>query len=109
MSGIAPENTILRGENMIHTTKLNKSTQKASRWIEQYNKSTCYSVTNFYGNCSYEKRAIEQKIKNKMDINDFTCYRVLSGNSFYFTCGYITSDKKTLFIETACNIFEIEL
>lgn len=93
----------------MNTTKLNKSTKRAQNWIRQYNDSTCYSVDNFYKNCSYRKRAIEQEIKNKMDLNDFTCYRVLSGNSSFFVCGYISSDKKTLFIETAYNIFEIEL
>ena len=94
---------------MIYTTKLNKSTKRAQNWIKQYNDSTCYSVSDFYVSRVYRKQSIENDIKNKMDINDFTCYRVLSGNSSFFVCGYMTSDKKTLFIETAYNIYEIEL
>ena len=41
--------------------------------------------------------------------NDCYNYRVLNGNCFYFTCGYTSRDGKTLYIETSCNTFEIEL
>lgn len=90
-------------------TKLNKTTQKAKRWIEQYFNSYCLSVQTFYKNCSSAKIEIEKEILAKMDSLECVCYRVLNGNCFYFTCGYLSLDKKTLYIETSCNTFEIAL
>ena len=93
----------------MYTTKLNKSTQKASRWIEAYNASNYYSVTTFYGRCSYEKITIENDIKNKMVENNCHDYRVLSGNCFHFVCGYKNNDNTILYIETIGNTWEIKL
>lgn len=93
----------------MNTTKLNKTTQKAKRWIEEYFNSSCFSVDNFYGRCSSEKLSIERKIKERI-YNDNLCdYRVLNGNCFYFTVGYRDNNGDTLYIETVSNIFEIDL
>lgn len=93
----------------MYTTKLNNTTQKASNWIEQYNNSCCYSVLNFYGNCSRRKEAIENDIKKKMTENNCHGYKVLNGNSSFFTCAYKNSDNSILYVETIGNTFEIEL
>lgn len=93
----------------MNTTKLNKTTKKAEAWINEYKNSFCYSVENFYGRCSYEKLQAENECKNRMIENNCHAYRILNGNSFYFTCGYMSSDNKTLFIETVSNTFEIAL
>ena len=93
----------------METTKLNKTTKKAEKWINEYKNSFCSSVENFYNRCSYEKIQAENTIKKRIIANNFHGYKVLGGNSFYFTCGYMSSGDKTLFIETASNIFEIEL
>lgn len=93
----------------MNTTKLNKTTQKAKTWIDTYFQSSCFSVRDFYGHCSNEKIRIEKNIKNKMIENNCHDYRVLNGNCFYFTCGYMSEDDNTLYIETACNTFEISL
>lgn len=93
----------------MYTTKLNKTTQKASNWVRQYNNSTCYSVSNFYGRCSYEKISIENHIKNKIIENNCHGYKVLAGNCFYFTCAYKNSDNSILYVETASKTWEIKL
>lgn len=93
----------------MYTTKLNKTTQKAERWIKQYFASSCFSVRDYYGRCSYEKMKIEQKIRDRMVENDLIAYRVLNGNCFYFTVGYTDRTENILYIETSCNIYEIDL
>ena len=93
----------------MYTTKLNKSTQKAESWIKKYFNSSCFSVRNFYGRCSQEKISIEQKIRDRMIENDLIGYRVLNGNCFYFTVGYTDRTENILYIETASNIYEIDL
>lgn len=93
----------------MNTTKLNKNTKKASRWIDEYFNSSCYSVDNFYGRCSSEKLQIERKIKERVCNNNLCDYRVLNGNCFYFTVGYRDEKGDTLYIETVSNIFKIDL
>ena len=100
--------TIFRGDFM-NTTKLNKTTKKAGSWINAYFNSSCYSVSDFYTSNVPNKRSIESKIKARLTDSHLSGYKVINGNNFYFTCGYMTADKKTLFVETSSNIFEIEL
>lgn len=89
--------------------KLNNTTQKARNWINQYNKSNCYSVLSFYGNCSRRKETIENEIIEKMNKNNCYGYKVLNGNSSFFTCAYKSKDDSILYVETIGNTFEIEL
>lgn len=91
----------------MYTTKLNYTTKKAQKWIDEYKNSSCYSVRNFYKNCSSRKIAIEQEIIKKMDENNCYGYRVLSGNSSFFTCGYRSKDDSIIYIETIGNTYKI--
>ena len=91
------------------TTKLNKTTKKAESWIAAYIASRCYSVSDLYASNVPNKRSIESAIKTRLIADNLIGYKVINGNRFYFTCGYMTADKKTLFVETASNIYEIEL
>lgn len=93
----------------MNTTKLNRETQKAERWIDSYNRASDYSVETFYGRPSYNKIRAENECINRMKSINGYGYRVLGGNSSFFTCGYKSEDGKTLYIETACNTFEIAL
>lgn len=87
--------------------KLNKTTKKASHFIREYENSCIYSVREFYKTCSSEKVIAENRIKSTMIENGGYAYRILSGNSFNFTCGYKINN--TLVIETVASTFEIEL
>lgn len=93
----------------MNTTKLNKTTKKAQAWIKEFNNSICYSVTDFYGRCSTEKINAEKQIQKRMIENNCYDFRIINGNCSYFTCGYMSKDNKVLYIETAYNIFSIEL
>ena len=93
----------------MNTTKLNNTTQKARKWIEEYNSSNCLSVNYFYDRCSYEKTSIENDIKKKMTENNCHSYRILSGNCFHFVCGYLNKDNTILYVETIGNTWEIKL
>jgi len=93
----------------MQTTKLNNKTRKAEHYIKEYKNSFCYSVFDFYTRCSSRKVGIENEIKERINKNGFIGYKVLFGNCFDFTCGYMSRDMKTLYIETKCNIFEIAL
>lgn len=93
----------------MNTTKLNKTTKKAEKWIGEYLNSNCSSVSDFYEFKVHNKARIEHSIKTRLNVDHLIGYKVINGNCFYFTCGYMTADKKTLFVETASNIYEIEL
>ena len=95
----------------MNTTKLNNTTEKAKRWIDSYNRADYCSVESFYNRPSYNKIRAENECIDRMNsINGHRYrYRVLGGNSSFFTCGYLSEDSKTLYIETACRTYEIEL
>lgn len=93
----------------MYTTKLNKNTKKAKRWIDSYNNSDCYSVSDFYTSRVYRKESIESSIKRKMIENNCHGYKITGGNGFYFSCGYLNKDNTILYIETQSNTYEIAL
>ena len=93
----------------MNTTKLNKTTARAKNWIDSYFHSSCFSVRDFYTSRVYRKESIEDAIKMKMKENNLHGYRIVSGSGFYFTCGYMDETENNLYIETAYNIFEIDL
>ena len=93
----------------MYTKKLNNTTKKAKAWVREFNNSTCYSITNFYDRCSAKKINAEDQCKKRMIENNCYNFRIINGNCFYFTCGYMSKDNKVLYIETVENIFSIEL
>lgn len=93
----------------MYTTTLNNTTERAKGYIKQYEKSTCHSVQSFYVRPSYNKIRAETKIRDRMTQENCIDYRVLGGNSSYFTVGYMSNDRKKLYIETYCNIYEIDI
>lgn len=93
----------------MNTTKLNKTTQKARNWIDSYFKSHKFSVRDCYTTRAYTKEAIEDKIKERIYNEGMTDYRIISYNGFYFTCGYMDKTQNILYVETASNIFKIDL
>ena len=93
----------------MYTTKLNKNTKKAKGWIDSYFSSSCFSVRDFYTSRVYIKESIEDAIKSRRRNEGLKDYRIVSGNGFYFTCGYMNESENILYVETASNIFEIDL
>ena len=93
----------------MNTKRMTLNNTKMASWYNSYLKSNCYSVKNFYGRCSYEKINIEESIKARLHDDNLIGYKILNGNSFFFTVGYMSSDRKKFYVETSCNIFECEL
>ena len=93
----------------MNTTKLNRNNARAENWVNSYFNSSYYGVEQFYNRPSYNKIRAERECINRMLEVKGEGYRVLGGNSSFFTCGYLSNDSKILYIETACNTFEIAL
>ena len=101
--------TIKHMNNMKQITVLNATTKKAQEYITRYqsvvSKSGHRSVNEFYQTCSDDKRAAEQRIKEHIMTDTASFYRVIGGNCFNFTCGYIDVDG--LHIITKCTHYLI--
>ena len=91
------------------TTKLNKNTARAENWIKGYFNSHYFTIKQFYGRFSSRKGYAERDCIDRMNSINGKGYKVLGGNSSFFTCGYLSNDENTLYIETHCNTFEIDL
>ena len=82
---------------------IKEESKKGQMYIELFNKSRHFSVREFYNNPSSEKIAAENKILQKSELK---AYRVLSGNSFSFTAGWLDKEDR-LHIETSCQSYVI--
>lgn len=95
-------------------TKLNKLEK---HYLSLYEKSEMMSLRDLYKSCSDDKASAEWRIKYFMqDVKGYS-YRVLGGNTFYFTCAYkyARKDKATgqvieyLKVFTGLNVYDINL
>lgn len=91
---------------------LNKTTKKAVNWIDAYNRALnggfkYLSVHDFYAKPSTRKIQAEAIIRNKMQEEGGEHYRILGGNSSFFTCGYKVNNKLVIF--TGFDTYTIEL
>ena len=93
----------------MNTTKLNKTTQRAKGWIDDYFTSSCFSVRDFYTSQVYRKESIEDAIKRRISAGNLHGYKIIGGNGYYFTCGYMDENENILYVETVSNIYEIDL
>ena len=67
-----------------------KEFQAMIRYYELYQKSTCFSVRDFYDKVSTTKKVAEDAIKERMQIYGGVEYRVLCGNNQSFTAAFAT-------------------
>lgn len=86
---------------------------KAERrnWIySRYKCAVCTSVESFYKTCSKDKLAAEHIIKSRMIDDKGKRYRIVSGNSFYFTCAYcfFNSDTDKWYLRYITTYSEID-
>ena len=85
--------------------------QRRARYVQMFMDSDCTSVTNYYIKPSNKKVDIEQNIKSQMLARNGKRYRVLNGNTFYFTCAYVylKDDTWILVVKTVSNHLEYDL
>lgn len=85
--------------------------QRRAYFAKKFILSDCTSVMNYYVKPSDKKVAIEQGIKEQMLARNGKRYRVLDGNTFYFTCAYVypKDDTWILVVKTVSNHLEYDL
>lgn len=81
------------------------NTKKGQYFIYAYNRATLSSVTEAYNRPSTEKTRAEYFCRRAMIEEGGQGYRVISYNTFSFSCGW--RNKKGIHIETACNSYQI--
>ena len=89
---------------------MNKA-ERRKYYAQRFVCSDCTSVMNYYVKPSDTKVAIEQNIKSQVLERNGKRYRILGGNTFYFTCAYAYPKNGTwiLVIETTSNHSEYGL
>ena len=90
---------------------LRKSTQKAQRFIRSYERSDYTRLRQVYGSYSFAKEIAEYQCLQSMNVMGGSGFRIISHNSFGFSCGYIVdreSGTKALIVHTPSNVYCIE-
>lgn len=84
---------------------INANTKAAARFINDYRKSFNYSLMDVYGRYSHEKARAEMDCRAMMEKENGTGFKIMSFNTFGFTCGWMVGD--TLRVETPSNSYKI--
>lgn len=83
-----------------------KSTSKKGKhFLSAYERATSHSVKDYYKNASSAKIIAENSILSAICEAFKNTYRVLSGNTFFFTAAYQSADG--LVVETPGNSYLI--
>lgn len=86
---------------------INANTKRANEFINAYNRATAIELWEVYGTYSPAKARAEIWCREQMYKESGNGYRILSANSFSFTCGWINPEG--LRIETASNSYLVKL
>ena len=87
--------------------KLNRDTEKAKSFIRNYWASSNITLRDCYGRYSKEKEAAERSCRAIMHKEGGCDFRIISYNTFGFTCGWRTKTSTDLRIETPKNSYII--
>ena len=68
--------------------QINSTTKRGQRWIESYDRSTDSTLSDCYGRFSCAKARAERDCKNKMEKEGGEDFRIISYNTFGFSCGW---------------------
>ena len=93
-------------------TKINANTIKGIGFLQSYGCSIFTTINECYVSPSTAKIDAEFRCYNKMTRQCGFGFKIMSYNSFSFTCGWLTEDEKglqTLHVETAENSYIIPL
>ena len=93
-------------------TKINANTIKGIVFLQSYERSRFTSINQCYKSPSTAKIDAEFNCYNKMNQQCGFGFRIMSYNTFSFTCGWLTEDEtglQTLHVETANNSYIIVL
>ena len=93
-------------------TKINSNTIKGIGFLQSYEHSKFASINQCYESPSKAKIDAEFYCYNKMVSQAGFGFRIMSYNTFSFTCGWLTESEdgvQTLHVETARNSYIIVL
>ena len=85
--------------------RIRKETRVGACYLSMYKKALANSVTEFYKAPSALKKAAERALLSLLASERGHGYKIISGNSFYFTAAWQNADG--LRIETAGNSYLI--
>ena len=85
--------------------RVKATTQKGKHFLSAYEHATSHSVREYYKNASSAKISAENSILRAIGEAFKNTYRVISGNSCFFTAAYQSADG--LVVETPVNSYLI--
>ena len=85
-----------------------KELQAMIHYYNLYQKSTCFSVRDFYDKASINKKAVENVLKYEMELCKGGDYRVLCGNCQYFVAAFMMPGN-TLYVKTYARSYIIDI
>ena len=85
--------------------RVKATTKQGQRFIAAYANATSSSVKEYYKNASSAKISAENSILRAIGEAFRNTYRVISGNSFFFTAAYQTEEG--IVVETPVNSYLI--
>ena len=85
-----------------------KELQAMIRYYNLYQKSTCFSVRDYYDKASTNKNVAENAIKYRMELCKGGDYRILCGNCHYFTAAFMAPGN-VLYVETYTREYIIDV
>lgn len=85
-----------------------KELQAMVRYYNLYQKSTCFSVRDYYDKASTNKKVAEDAIKYRMELCKGGDYRILGGNCQYFTAAFMMPGN-LLYVKTSTRYYVIDI
>lgn len=85
----------------------NANTKAAARLLNAYNRATARDLRDVYTKCSTAKTRAEYECRAAMIDENGEDFRILSYNTFGFSCGWMTADG--LRVETPTNSYFVKV
>ena len=86
------------------------SRKQQQQFIESYRVAPVgQRLNNVYTSCSADKQRAEQLILNEMTSTGGCSYKVISFNTWGFTCAYLNNTEQQLVVHTPTNKYIIDL
>lgn len=85
---------------------INASTKKGAALIQSYRMASASSLNECYTSCSHSKYIAERNCREWMAWEQGEGFRIMSFNTFSFTCGWRTAEG--LRVETSSNSYLVK-
>ena len=73
--------------------RVKKESKKGQAFLARYERATAKSVKQFYRQPSADKKRIEQYLRLIMQDEKGKGFKIIGGNSFYFTAAWLVSNR----------------